>query len=80
MPFYGGLVYTGGVLQKYTYTHTAAYTSMQTKTDTCPKLDRKCRKVTSSVPSGLHTHAEHTVYMQGQHAPCPFQRLRRSST
>lgn len=36
MPFYGGLVYTGGVLRKHTHTHTrtAADTSMQMQTNT----------------------------------------------
>lgn len=43
MPFYGDLVYTGGVLQKYTYTHThrAAYTGMQTTQKQGPQACRR---------------------------------------
>ena len=65
MPFYGGLVYTGGVLRKHTHTHTrtAADTSMQmqTNTDWWPTAEG-C------------THAEHTLYVQGQHAPSHSRR------
>lgn len=59
-------LYGGRAAKTHTYTHTAANTtSMQTKTDWGP---------TAGLNVG-HTHAEHTLYVQGQHALPPFQTL-----
>lgn len=61
--FYGGLVYTGGVLRKHIHTH------IQLRTQQACRLRQEWGPHSWTGNVG-HTHAEHTVcYLQGQHAP-----------
>lgn len=73
-PFYGGLVYTGDVLQQiHIHTHTAGV-HMHADKERGPKAGAYMSDgaLSPSLVSGLYWHAEHksTCTLHGKHAYC----------